>query len=201
MSEVDILLKKSLEDHLNLVKTLSESQDFFDNIKKIIEVVWNALQDKRKIIICGNGGSMAQSIHLAEELTGRFRHERPPIAAIALSDPGHISCVGNDYGFEYIFSRMVESIGNHGDILILLTTSGMSQNLIEAALSARNKGILTIGFTGKSGGTLAPLLNYELRVPYEGFSDRIQEIHTLCLHLLVEGVEYKYFAMGNQLNS
>ena len=142
----------------------------------------------RKVLICGNGGSACDAMHFAEELTGRFKRDRKPLPAIACTDPGHITCTANDYGFEHIFSRWVEALGQDGDILLLLSTSGNSPNILRAAESAKARGITTIALLGKDGGKLRNKCDHQLIVPGEG-SDRIQELHMLILHTLVEGVE------------
>ena len=138
-----------------------------------------------KIISCGNGGSMCDAMHFAEELTGKFREERSPIPAVSISDPSHITCVGNDYGFDAIFSRYVESVGNTGDVLLAISTSGKSTNVIRAAEEANRKGIKVVALTGKDGGELSDLCDIEIRVPHFGYSDRIQEIHIKVIHIPV----------------
>lgn len=146
----------------------------------------------RKVLICGNGGSACDAVHFAEELTGRFRADRPPLPAIACADVGHITCTANDYGFDHVFSRWVRALGAAGDILIVLSTSGNSANVMRAAEAARDKGMETLGLLGKGGGKLRPLCDRSLVVPGET-SDRIQELHMLILHTLVEGVEHAMF--------
>jgi D-sedoheptulose 7-phosphate isomerase len=141
-----------------------------------------------KALVAGNGGSMADSMHFAEELSGRFRNDRRPLPALALADPTHLSCVSNDYGFDYVFSRSVEALGSPGDILILLTTSGNSKNLLFAAEAAHKKGLYVVGFLGRGGGALLPLCDLTIMAPGET-SDRIQELHMLALHMVVEAVE------------
>ena len=130
-------------------------------------------------------------MHFAEELTGRFRLNRRPLAAIAISDPSHITCVGNDYGFNSIFSTYVEGLGKRGDVLLAISTSGNSENIILAAESAKREGIAVVALTGKDGGKLASLADVEIRVPHQGFSDRIQEIHIKVIHILVFLIEQK----------
>ncbi|HZH99304.1 MAG TPA: SIS domain-containing protein [Fimbriimonadaceae bacterium] len=141
-----------------------------------------------KILTCGNGGSMADAMHFAEEWSGRFRDDRPPYPALALSDPTHMSCVGNDYGFEHIFARQVLGLGKTGDLLLVLSTSGNSRNLILAAEAAKSKGVAVIGFLGKGGGELLAMCDEAIVAPGET-SDRIQELHMLWLHALIEAVE------------
>jgi len=141
-----------------------------------------------KVIICGNGGSLCDAAHFAEELTGRFRNDRKPLPAIALADPGHITCTANDYGFEHVFSRGIEALGKPGDVLILLSTSGNSPNILKAAHAGREKGMWVFGMLGKGGGGVAPLCDASTIFPGET-SDRIQELHMLALHTVVQGVE------------
>ena len=148
-----------------------------------------SLKNGGKIISCGNGGSMCAAMHFAEELTGRYRDNRKAIPAISISDPSHIACVGNDYGFDYIFSRYLEAVGNKGDVLLGISTSGNSGNVLKAAEVAKEKGIYVVGLTGKDGGKLAPLCDVEVRVPWHGYADRIQEIHIKVIHSLIDYIE------------
>ena len=132
---------------------------------------------------------MCDAMHFAEELTGRYRNDRPSIAAIAISDPSHISCVANDYGFEYIFSRYIESIGKKGDVLLAISTSGNSKNIVNAIRAAREKEMLVIGLTGKTGGDMATLCDVEIRAPHSEYADRAQEIHIKVIHALIDHIE------------
>lgn len=149
----------------------------------------NALQKGNKIISCGNGGSMCDAMHFAEELSGRFRDNRKGLAAVSISDPSHITCVGNDYGFDYIFSRYLEALGQEGDILLGISTSGNSKNVILAVEKAKELGIKNIVLTGKSGGKLADLAELEIRAPFSQYADRAQEIHIKIIHNLILGIE------------
>jgi D-sedoheptulose 7-phosphate isomerase len=143
-----------------------------------------------KVLICGNGGSLCDAAHFAEELTGRFRKDRPPLAAVALSDPGHITCTANDYGFEHIFSRAIEALGRPGDVLIAMSTSGDSANIVRAVDQAEKSGLFVATLLGKTGGRLKGRANLEFIVPGQT-ADRIQELHMLILHTLVASVERK----------
>jgi len=169
--------------------------DFFqkqENLEKIAlsaEKMIEAIGNGKKIISCGNGGSHCDAMHFAEELSGKYRNDRPALPAISISDSGHITCVGNDYGFEYIFSRFVEAIGQEGDILLGISTSGNSKNVIKAFEIAKQKGIFTIALTGKDGGKLASLADLEIRVPHFGYADRIQEIHIKIIHIWIGLIE------------
>lgn len=149
----------------------------------------SSLKKDGKIISCGNGGSMCDAMHFAEELTGRYRDNRPSIAAVSISDPSHITCVGNDYGFDFIFSRYVEGMGKSGDVLLGISTSGNSSNVIEAAKAAKAKGMKVICLTGKDGGKLASLCDVEVRVPWMKYADRIQEVHIKVIHSLIDYIE------------
>ncbi len=142
-----------------------------------------------KILSCGNGGSMCDAMHFAEELTGRYHEDRKPLPALAISDPSHITCVGNDLGFEQVFSRTVKALGKPGDVLVAITTSGRSPNVIQALESARAAGMKTIGLTGKSGSEMSAICDVLITVPFIGHSDRIQEIHMIILHALVHYIE------------
>lgn len=159
------------------------------SIEKAIQLMVEALNNGHKIISCGNGGSMCDAMHFAEELSGRFRNDRKALAAVSISDPSHISCVANDYGYEFIFSRYVEAIGNKGDVLLGISTSGNSNNVIRAVEAAKNKGINTVVLTGKDGGKLADLASIEIRAPHTEFADRVQEIHIKVIHALIDGIE------------
>ncbi|HEX2839597.1 MAG TPA: SIS domain-containing protein [Phycisphaerales bacterium] len=141
-----------------------------------------------KVLAIGNGGSMCDAAHFAEELTGRFRADRRPLPALAGNDPGHLTCTANDYGFEFVFSRWVEALGQPGDALIILSTSGNSPNCLKAAHTAKAKGLHTIALLGKQGGQLAPLAHTPIIAPGTT-SDRIQELHMLILHIFVEAIE------------
>lgn len=148
-----------------------------------------ALLRDGKVISCGNGGSMCDAMHFAEELTGRYRDNRPSLAAISISDPSHITCVGNDYGFDSIFSRFIEGMGNSGDVLLAISTSGNSKNVLEAAKAAKAKGMTVVALTGKDGGKLASVCDVEIRAPWSGYADRVQEIHIKVIHSLIDYIE------------
>lgn len=179
----------------NLIEARKILDEFISddiNIKNILEagrIMVNAVLNERKIISCGNGGSMCDAMHFAEELTGLFRDERGPIPAISISDPSHLTCSANDYGFDHIFSRYIEGVGQPGDVLLAISTSGDSQNVVNAALAARTKNMSVVGLTGKQGGKLAPLCDIEIRAPFTKYSDRTQEIHIKIIHALIHHIE------------
>jgi D-sedoheptulose 7-phosphate isomerase len=153
------------------------------------EVMVTSLRAGGKVISCGNGGSMCDAMHFAEELTGRFRDDRAPIAALAISDPSHLTCVGNDHGFDQVFARFVQAHGRKGDVLVAISTSGNSANVLRAAEVARAQGVQVIGLTGKDGGKLAPLCTVEVRVPHTGYADRVQEVHIKVIHAWIDHIE------------
>jgi len=158
-------------------------------IASAAEIMTNAIRSGKKIMSCGNGGSHCDAMHFAEELSGRYRNNRPALAAMSISDPSHITCVGNDYGFDFIFSRMVEALGNEGDVLLGISTSGNSRNIIQAVEAARKKGMKVVLLSGKDGGKMAGTADVEIRVPHFGYADRIQEIHIKVIHILIQQIE------------
>lgn len=178
LTEAQSVLEKFINDPANLAA-----------IESAARLMADALNSGRKIISCGNGGSHCDAMHFAEELSGRYRENRRSLAAIAISDVSHISCVGNDYGYEFIFSRFIEGLGNEGDVLMGISTSGNSGNVIRAVEAARQKGMKVVLLTGKDGGKLAGLADVEIRVPHFGYADRIQEIHIKVIHLFILLIE------------
>ncbi len=175
------------------LESLIADRTVADRIDRIAALLAERFAAGRKVLICGNGGSACDAMHFAEELTGRFKDDRPPLPAIACADPGHITCTANDYGFEHIFSRWVEALGKKGDVLIVLSTSGNSPNILAAVRAAEQKDMQTVALLGRGGGQLEDRCEHELIVPGTS-SDRIQELHMLILHALVEGVERIMFA-------
>jgi len=161
----------------------------FSLILQAVELMSLAIQNGGKIISCGNGGSMCDAMHFAEELSGRFRDNRRALAAISISDPSHLSCVSNDYGYDFVFSRFIEGLGQENDVLLGISTSGNSKNVILAVEAAKAKGMKTIVLTGKDGGKLAGLSDIEIRAPHSNFADRAQEIHIKVIHSLILGIE------------
>lgn len=173
-----------------LTAFLSDAQNIA-SIEKAAEAMAASIQNGGKILSCGNGGSMCDAMHFAEELTGRYRNDRKALPAISISDASHMSCVGNDYGYEFVFSRYLEALGNNGDVLLAISTSGNSGNVLRAAETAKAKGMKVVGLTGKDGGQLAPLCDVEVRVPHFGYADRVQEIHIKVIHILILLLEQK----------
>ncbi|WP_375579487.1 D-sedoheptulose 7-phosphate isomerase [Marivirga tractuosa] len=174
--------QKTLDDFLNQPEQLA-------NIETAVDIMVDSFKQEGKVMSCGNGGSHCDAMHFAEELSGKYREARPAIAAMALSDVSHITCVGNDYGFDFIFSRGVEALGRKGDVLLAISTSGNSKNILEACKAAKVKGMKVIGLTGKDGGKLSKECDVEIRVPYTGYADRIQEIHIKIIHIFILLIE------------
>lgn len=186
----DLITQELQEAQLTLSNFLADEENI-KNIEKVADLMATAIQDGSKILSCGNGGSHCDAMHFAEELTGRYRDNRKALPAIAISDPSHLSCVSNDFGYEYVFSRYVEGVGQEGDVLLGLSTSGNSQNIINAFNAAKEKGMKTVALTGKDGGKLGPMADVEVRVPHHGYADRIQEIHIKVIHILMLLIEKK----------
>lgn len=186
-------IARSLRDAHSMLGEFLASEQNLAAIEVVADEIVTCFRAGNKILVAGNGGSMADALHFAEEWTGRFRNERRPFPVMALGESTHLTCVGNDYGFECIFSRMVEAFGKPGDLLFLLSTSGNSPNLILAAQAAKNAEVSIIGFLGRGGGSLLPLCDAHVMAPGET-SDRIQEIHMLVLHVLIEVAEMRLSA-------
>ena len=178
----------SLARAAETLETFRSDPAALDACERFGEMLSETYRRGGKAMAAGNGGSMADALHFAEELTGRFRAERRPLPAMALGESTHLTCVSNDYGFDHVFSRMVEAFGGEGDVLILLSTSGNSKNLVLAAEAAKAKGVKVVGMLGRGGGALAPLCDLVVMAPGET-SDRIQEVHMLVLHVVIESVE------------
>ncbi len=177
-----------LEAQQTLESFLSNENNF-QLIFNAAETITTAFNQGGKIISAGNGGSHCDAMHFAEELTGRYKNNRKALPAIAISDPSHLSCVGNDYGYEFVFSRYVEALGNSGDIFLGISTSGNSKNIINAIDVAKSKGMFVIGLTGKDGGKIGPMCDIEIRAPHSEFADRAQEIHIKVIHALIDTIE------------
>ena len=170
------------------VKAFVENDENIEKTVKIAEGLAKAYKNGKKSLIAGNGGSNCDAMHFAEEFTGRFRKDRIALPSISISDSSHITCVGNDYGFNFIFAKGIEAFGQEGDFFFGISTSGNSQNVIEAIKLAKEKGLKTVGLLGKDGGKLKGVCDYEFIVQGET-TDRIQEVHMIILHIIIEGVE------------
>lgn len=184
-----------------ILAELKEARDVLDNFiqdennLKLIQaaalLIADSFKQGGKVLSCGNGGSHCDAMHFAEELTGRYRENRPAYPAIAISDVSHLSCVSNDFGYDYVFSRYVEGVGREGDVLFGLSTSGNSKNVLNAIQAAKAKGMKVIALTGKDGGQMAGLADVEIRVPHFRYADRIQEVHIKVIHILMMLIEFE----------
>jgi len=179
--EAQSALNKFIDDEQNLQK-----------IEKAVELFVHAFKNGGRAFSCGNGGSMCDSLHFAEELTGRYRKNRAPLPATGISEAGHITCIANDFGFDHIFSRYIEAWGQKGDVLLAISTSGNSTNIIKAVEVAKNRGLKVVGLLGKDGGKLKSMVDVALVVPND-ITDRIQEVHIKCIHIFIEGIERQLF--------
>lgn len=180
LQEAQQVLNNFVNDKQNLVL-----------IQQAALLISESFKQGGKVLSCGNGGSHCDAMHFAEELTGRYRENRPGYPAIAISDVSHLSCVSNDFGYEYVFSRYVEAVGQKGDVLFGLSTSGNSKNVLNAIKAAKEKGMKVIAMTGKDGGQMAGLADVEIRVPHFRYADRIQEIHIKVIHILMMLIEFE----------
>ena len=183
------IIKNELNESYRLLKNFIDNDSNINAIESAAELMKVSIKNGGKVISCGNGGSMCDAMHFAEELSGKFREERKSLPAISISDPSHITCVGNDYGFQFVFSKYLEGIGKKGDVLLAISTSGNSENIINAANYAKKNNIKVVSLTGKDGGKLSDLSDIEIRVPHFGYSDRIQEIHIKVIHILILLIE------------
>ena len=185
---MELIKRHFLEAKQVLEEFLADGANM-ESIHAAGELMLGALKNGNKIISCGNGGSMSDAMHFAEELTGRFRGDRPSYAAMAISDPTHLSCTANDYGYGQVFSRYVEGVGQKGDLLLGISTSGNSENVLNAIAAAKNKGMKVVGLTGKDGGKMSGVCDVEIRAPKSKYSDRAQEIHIKVIHSLIDYIE------------
>ena len=187
------MILENLNEAREVLEEFLNQSENIEAIEAAAELMIEAVQNGGKIISCGNGGSMTDAMHFAEELSGVFREKRPALPAISISDPSHITCTANDYSFDEIFSRYVEGLGQQGDVLLAISTSGNSMNIIKAAEAAMGKGMKVVGLTGKTGGLLAGMVDQEIRVKGRKNSDRIQEAHIKIIHILVLLIEQEVF--------
>jgi D-sedoheptulose 7-phosphate isomerase len=171
------LVRDDFAESGKILDAFIAEEENFKKIEAAGNMLLSAFRGGNKAISCGNGGSMCDAMHFAEELSGRFRDDRPALPAVSISDPSHITCTANDYGFDKVFSRYIEAIGNSGDVLLAISTSGNSRNIIEAIQAAKGKGMKVIGLTGKDGGVMKSMCDVEIRAPHSAYADRAQEIH------------------------
>lgn len=189
--EVKLLLN-DFKDAEKVLHTFIADKANLTRMKEAIDAMVHAFRHEGKVISCGNGGSMCDAMHFAEELTGRFRKDRPALPALAISDPSHLTCVANDFGYDKVFSRAVEGWGKKDDVLLAISTSGNSPNVIEAVLAAKEKHMKTIGLLGKGGGRISHMVDYPFVIDSD-VSDRIQEMHIKIIHMFIQGIERSLF--------
>lgn len=189
--EFQEVILAELQTAADVLNQFLANDDNLIKIEKAANLMADAVKKGGKLLSCGNGGSACDSMHFAEELTGKYREDRKAIPAISISDSGYLTCVGNDYGYDFVFSRFIEAVGNKGDVLLAISTSGNSGNVLRAANAAKIKGMKVIALTGKNGGKLADNCDLEIRVPHFGYADRIQEIHIKIIHILILLLEKK----------
>jgi len=182
-------IKRHFEEAQICLTEFLSSEENFTKILDASRAIVSSFENGGKIISAGNGGSHCDAMHFAEELTGRYKNNRKALPAIAISDPSHISCVGNDYGYEFVFSRYLEALGSPGDVFLGISTSGNSQNILNAISVAKSKGMFVIGLTGKDGGKIGPMCDIEIRAPKSEYADRAQEIHIKVIHSLIDTIE------------
>lgn len=183
------LIQHSLNEAMEMLQAFTRDEKTVENISLAAEICAGCIASGGKIITCGNGGSLCDATHMAEELTGRFRGNRTSLPAISINDPAYITCTGNDFSFDDIFSRYVESLGQQSDVLVAISTSGKSENIIRAARTAREKGLHVIALTSKTANPLIDLADVAVCAPPAPHSDRIQEIHIKVIHILIEAIE------------
>lgn len=187
------LIKNSFLEAQQLLNTFIADERNLQQVQTAGDMLVEMFRRGGKVFSCGNGGSLCDAMHFAEELTGRFRHDRQALPAIAISDPSHMSCVSNDMGFDAVFAKYIEALGKSEDVLLAISTSGNSGNILAAIEAAHAKGMKVIGLTGKGGGKMKEVCDLAIVVPWDAYSDRIQEIHIKIIHILIEYIEQKLF--------
>ena len=183
------LIRAELSEAAEVLNKFLSDDENIRAIEAAAKMIADSFKQGGKVLSCGNGGSHCDAMHFAEELTGRYRENRPGYPGIAISDPSHLSCVSNDFGYDYVFSRYVEAVGAKGDVLWGISTSGNSETIIKAIDAAKAKGMKTIALTGKDGGKMAGMADIEIRVPHFGYADRIQEVHIKIIHIVIQLIE------------
>ena len=186
-------IQSSFEEAAQTLSAFMQSESGLASVQRFADAAKAAMDSGGKLMACGNGGSMCDAMHFAEEWTGRFRGNRAALPAIAFSDPSQLTCIANDFGYEQVFARYVEAVGKRGDLLVVLSTSGNSPNVLKAVESARKMGIQSVGLLGKGGGELLDQVDIPILVPEAQTSDRIQEVHIKVLHIAIEAVERELF--------
>jgi D-sedoheptulose 7-phosphate isomerase len=183
------LIRSELTEAADVLNKFLSDDNNIAQIEAAAKMIADSFKQGGKVLSCGNGGSHCDAMHFAEELTGRYRENRPGYPGIAISDPSHLSCVSNDFGYDFVFSRYLEAVGRSGDVVFGLSTSGNSKNILIAMETAKAKGMKTIALTGKDGGKMAGVADIEIRVPHFGYADRIQEVHIKIIHIVIQLIE------------
>lgn len=186
-------IESSLREARSALDQLLANPSALDTIERGAALLVDVFENKGRVFACGNGGSMCDAMHFAEELTGRYRQDRAALPATAISDAGHLTCVGNDHGFDQVFSRYLEAHGRAGDCLLALSTSGTSKNIIRAAQAAQALGMRVIVLSGRPSPALEPLSSVYINTPGGAYADRVQELHIKILHILIELIERHFF--------
>lgn len=182
-------LREHFEESARLMQEVLSDETFFNDMHRGAQLLIEALKGGHKVLSCGNGGSMCDAMHFAEELSGRYRDNRPPYAALCLSDVSAMTCIGNDYGFDQVFARQVDAFGQPGDVLLAISTSGNSENILAAAKAAKHRNMVVLSLTGNGGGQLGSSADVNVCVPWSGYADRIQEVHIKCIHAWIDAIE------------
>lgn len=186
-------VRASFEEAARTLEAFLAEPDCLEGVRRFVEEAAQCLERGGLLMSCGNGGSMCDAMHFAEEWTGRFRSDRSPLPALAFSDPSHLTCIANDFGYDEVFARLVAAYGKPGDLLVALSTSGNSPNILRACQVARERGVRTVGLLGKGGGKVRNLVDVPIVVPRAQTSDRIQEVHIKIVHIAIEAVERRRF--------
>jgi D-sedoheptulose 7-phosphate isomerase len=187
------VIRSALVTARGALDNLINNDDVLGRVEEASRVLIRTFETRGHVFSCGNGGSMSDAMHFAEELTGRFRLNRPGLAAMAISDPSHMSCVANDFGYEHVFSRFVESHGREGDALLAISTSGKSPSVVNAAKAAKALGMSVIALTGRAESELERVASLCICCAAGTYADRVQELHIKVLHILIELVERRFF--------
>jgi len=186
-------IRDSFEEASRTLQAFLSDPEGLPAVHRFAEAAAETVENGGLLMACGNGGSMCDAMHFAEEWTGRFRSDRRPLPAIAFSDPSQLTCIANDFGYDEVFARSVDAYGKDGDLLVAISTSGNSPNVLRAVEVAKSKGVTTVGLLGKGGGKLKDRVDIPIVVPLATTSDRIQEVHIKVLHIVIEAVERQLF--------
>lgn len=187
------VVRAALEEASRTLRAFVDDAENLRAIGRFVDAAADTLERGGLLMACGNGGSMCDAMHFAEEWTGRFRKNRRALAAVAFSDPSQLSCIANDFGYEEVFAREVEALGKPGDLLLAISTSGNSPNVLRAVRKAKELGITTVGLLGMGGGEIRAAVDIPIVVPDAATSDRIQELHIKVIHVAIEAVERRLF--------